>query len=70
MLANQSIGWRDWQWELWLIFIFLKWMQEIQNEAFMLTNPCKLLWLSASNKFSHAYRSQTRASWFMELNEV
>ena len=31
MLANQSTGWRDWQWELWLIFIFLKWMQEISK---------------------------------------
>jgi len=31
MLADQSTGWRDWQWELWLIFIFLKWMQEISK---------------------------------------
>jgi len=31
MLSDQSTGWRDWQWELWLIFIFLKWMQEISK---------------------------------------
>lgn len=28
MLADQSSGWRDWQWELWLVFIFLKWFKE------------------------------------------
>ena len=28
MLRDQSSGWRDWQWELWLVFIFLKWFRE------------------------------------------
>lgn len=28
MLAEQSKGWRDWQWELWLVFIYLKWFKE------------------------------------------
>ena len=28
MLADQSSGWRDWQWELWLVFNFLKWLAE------------------------------------------
>ncbi|MFA7408218.1 MAG: asparagine synthase-related protein [Anaerolineaceae bacterium] len=28
MMAEQALGWRDWQWELWLIFIFLKWFKE------------------------------------------
>ncbi len=28
MLREQSSGWRDWQWELWLVFIFLKWYSE------------------------------------------
>ncbi len=28
MLTDQSSGWRDWQWELWLVFIFLKWFKE------------------------------------------
>jgi len=28
MVADQSSGRRDWQWELWLVFIFLKWFAE------------------------------------------
>lgn len=28
MLSDQLLGRRDWQWELWLVFIFLKWMKE------------------------------------------
>lgn len=28
MMSEQSSGWRDWQWELWLVFIFLKWYKE------------------------------------------
>lgn len=28
MIAEQTSGWRDWQWELWLVFIFLKWLRE------------------------------------------
>lgn len=28
MLSDQASSWRDWQWELWLVFIFLKWMKE------------------------------------------
>ena len=28
MLAEQAKGWRDWQWELWLVFIYLKWFKE------------------------------------------
>lgn len=28
MISEQDSGWRDWQWELWLVFIFLKWYLE------------------------------------------
>ncbi len=28
MISEQDSGWRDWQWELWLVFIFLKWYSE------------------------------------------
>lgn len=29
MMADQTSGWRDWQWQLWLAFVFLKWMREV-----------------------------------------
>lgn len=29
MISRQVSGWRDWQWELWLVFIFLKWIKEV-----------------------------------------
>jgi asparagine synthase (glutamine-hydrolysing) len=31
MLSQQMIGWRDWQWELWIIFIVLKWWKKIKE---------------------------------------
>jgi len=31
MMAEQISGWRDWQWQLWLVFIFLKWMREVRG---------------------------------------
>lgn len=31
MLSQQFSGWRDWQWELWMIFILLKWWEEAKN---------------------------------------
>jgi len=31
MLSQQMIGWRDWQWELWIIFIVLKWWEKIKE---------------------------------------
>ena len=29
MMSDQSSGWADSQWELWLVFIFLKWIKEV-----------------------------------------
>lgn len=31
MISEQDSGWRDWQWELWLVFIFLKWFKEVSR---------------------------------------
>lgn len=31
MISDQASGWRDWQWELWLVFIFLKWFKEVSR---------------------------------------
>lgn len=31
MVSQQIIGWRDWQWELWIIFIVLKWWEKIKE---------------------------------------
>ncbi len=31
MISEQDSGWRDWQWELWLVYIFLKWFKEIST---------------------------------------
>lgn len=31
MLAEQTSGWRDWQWQLWTVFVFLKWMREVSE---------------------------------------
>lgn len=31
MLAEQSSGWRDWQWQLWTVFIFLKWLRSVSE---------------------------------------
>jgi len=31
MISEQASGWADSQWELWLIFIFLKWIKEVSG---------------------------------------
>ena len=31
MISDQTSGWRDWQWELWLVYIFLKWFKEVSR---------------------------------------
>lgn len=31
MISEQVLGWKDWQWELWLVYIFLKWFKEVSR---------------------------------------
>lgn len=31
MISEQDAGRRDWQWELWLVYIFLKWFKEVSR---------------------------------------
>lgn len=33
MIKQQNDRYRDWEWELWLIFLFLKWWEELKNKG-------------------------------------